>query len=465
MAAAIRLVAIGSAAVRAYPLVKRKITLGTAPDNDIVVDHSSVSRRHALIVRRFGRFRVRDLESTNGIRINGRRVSGPQRLLPGDELEFGAVRFAIMNAPRRRRGIGVRGVIGLAAALAIAGFALAEYLRFRPSILPFAPSAVVSQPSPMVTQPAPSGDSGAAVPIEAKSTSPEPVAAPERPVTSADEEGWLKILNRYRAMAGLAAVRDDAVLSAGGFAHARYLVKNSAALIKSGSLGAEMHSEQPSAPWYSIEGLLAARNGDIEQWWGPHPTSRPASGWAIDEWIASTWHRLWILNPRLRQVGYGEYCENGACVAVLDVLSRLGREGFAPAAEPAPVQFPPNGATVRLPSLGDEWPDPLSNCRGFVTPAGLPITLQLGAMVRARLSAFSLSHGSASQTLEACGFDSSTYVNPSAADQERAREIMKQLGAVVVIPREPLSPGDYWVEMTVNGHSYRWHFAVGSGSG
>ncbi len=121
MAADIRLVAIGSEAVRAYPLVKRKITLGTAPDNDIVVDHSSVSRRHALIVRSFGRFLVRDLESTNGVRINGRRVSGPQRLLPGDELEFGAVRFAIMNAPRRRRGIGVGSVIGLAAALALVG--------------------------------------------------------------------------------------------------------------------------------------------------------------------------------------------------------------------------------------------------------------------------------------------------------------------------------------------------------
>jgi hypothetical protein len=266
-------------------------------------------------------------------------------------------------------------------------------------------------------------------------------------------------------MAGLTPVQDDAALSAGGLAHARYLVKNSAAMIRNGSLGAEMHSEQPGAPWFSPEGLRAARAGDIEQWWGPHPSSRPPSGWAINEWIASTWHRLWILNPRLRQVGYAEYCENGACVAVLDVLSRLGRQGFAPAAEPEQVQFPPNGATMRLPSLGDEWPDPLSSCRGLATPAGLPITLQLGAMVRARLSAFSLSRGSASQTLEACGFDSATYVNPSAADQERAREIMSELGAVVVIPREPLSPGDYSVEMTVNGHSYRWHFAVGSGSG
>ena len=459
MAAAVRLVAIGSEAVRAYPLVKRKITIGTAADNDIVLDHSSVSRRHALIVRGFGRFRVRDLDSTNGIRINGRRISGAQRLLPGDELEVGAVRFAAMNGPRRQGGIAARGVIGLAAALAIAGFVLASYLHLRTSIFRFAPSPTGSTPAPRTDSRAETAPRGASVPAEERGVAPEPATA------TADEEGWLKILNRYRAMAGLAAVRDDAALSAGGFAHARYLVKNSAALIKSNALGAEMHTEQRGAPWYSVEGMLAAQAGDIEQWWGPHPSSRPRFGWAIDEWLASTWHRMWILNPRLRQVGYGEYCEDGACVAVLDVLSRLGRDGFTPAAEPAAIEFPPGGATVRLPSLGDEWPDPLSSCRGFTTPAGLPVTLQLGAMVPARLSAFSIRRGADAQTLEACGFDSSSYVNPSAADQERARNIMSQLGAVVVIPRAPLVPGEYWVEMTVNGHSYRWHFVAGGAPG
>jgi uncharacterized protein YkwD len=458
MAAAIRLVAIGSEAVRAYPLVKRKITIGTAADNDIVLEHSSVSRRHAIIVRGLGRFRVRDLDSTNGIRINGRRISGAQRLLPGDELEVGAVRLAVMNGPRRQGGIGAGGVIGLAVALAIAGFGLANYLHLRTSVLPFARSTTVRAPKP-----APSAGDGSEPAPPNPASLADGMRAPAEPAaaTSVDEEGWLKILNRYRAMAGLAAVRDDAALSAGGFAHARYLVKNSAALIKSNALGAQMHTEDRGAPWYSVEGMRAAQAGDIEQWWGPHPSSRPRFGWAIDEWIGSTWHRMWILNPRLRDVGYGEYCENGACVAVLDVLSRLERDGFTPAAEPAAIEFPPNGAAVQLPSLGDEWPDPLSSCRGFTTPAGLPVTLQLGAMVRARLSAFSIRRGADAQTLEACGFDSSSYVNPSAADQQRARDIMSQLGAVVVIPREPLLPGDYAVEMTVNGHSYRWHFVAG----
>src|SRR5262249_47933658 len=153
-----------------------------------------------------------------------------QRLLPGDELEVGAVRLAVMNGPRRQGGIGADGVIGLAVALAIAGFGLANYLHLRTSVLPFARSTTVRAPKP-----APSAGDGSEPAPPNPASLADGMRAPAEPAaaTSVDEEGWLKILNRYRAMAGLAAVRDDAALSAGGFAHARYLVKNSAALIKS----------------------------------------------------------------------------------------------------------------------------------------------------------------------------------------------------------------------------------------
>ena len=130
MAAAIRLVPIGSEAPRAYPLVKDQITIGAAADNDIVLTDGSVSRRHALIFRRLGGLRVRDLESTNGIRINGRRVSGSRRLRPGDELEVGAVRFAVMS-PTRGPGIAARTIVVAAVALMVLGFAAAELLRVR----------------------------------------------------------------------------------------------------------------------------------------------------------------------------------------------------------------------------------------------------------------------------------------------------------------------------------------------
>ncbi len=456
MAAPIRLVAIASESLRAYPLVKDQTTIGSAPDNDVAIDHKSVSRRHAVIVRRLGGFAVRDLDSTNGTRINGRRAPGTRRIRPGDELEFGSVRFAVMNSPRRGHALGLRGTAVALAILMAAGFALARYLAIHPLSGPSAPAPSSAANGGAEHPPVRAADSeDASAPM-----AEERHAAAEPEVSPHGNREWLTRINNYRVMAGLAAVREDPALSTGGFAHSRYLVKNSGPLIKAGTLGAELHNEEPGRPWYSAEGLRAARSGDVEQWWGSIPGSRPPPGWAIDEWFASTWHRMAILNPRLHKVGYGEYCENGACAAVLDVLSGLEAGGFAPASAPAAVQFPPQGATVHIKALGAEWPDPLTSCPGYTLPAGLPITLQLGAMLPARLSAYSLRRDSASEILEACGFDAHSYSNPGGPDQARARDTLTDLGAVVVVPRQPLTPGDYTVEMTVNGHSYDWRFSV-----
>jgi pSer/pThr/pTyr-binding forkhead associated (FHA) protein len=35
---------------------------------------------------------VRDLGSTNGVKVNGRRIQGPQSLKPGDVIELGTAR-------------------------------------------------------------------------------------------------------------------------------------------------------------------------------------------------------------------------------------------------------------------------------------------------------------------------------------------------------------------------------------
>lgn len=68
------------------------LTVGRLPDCDITVEDANVSRKHAEI-RPFGEgFRVADLGSTNGTRVNGIRVDQHQ-LADGDELSFGNVRI------------------------------------------------------------------------------------------------------------------------------------------------------------------------------------------------------------------------------------------------------------------------------------------------------------------------------------------------------------------------------------
>jgi hypothetical protein len=68
--------------------------LGRSREADIVVDDANVSRRHAEIRPSGGSWTVRDLGSTNGIKVNGRRVdpARAQSLKPGDEIELGTAR-------------------------------------------------------------------------------------------------------------------------------------------------------------------------------------------------------------------------------------------------------------------------------------------------------------------------------------------------------------------------------------
>jgi hypothetical protein len=67
-------------------------TLGRSRDADIVIDDANVSRKHAEVRPSGGSWIVRDLGSTNGVKVNGRRIQGPQSLKRGDVIELGTSR-------------------------------------------------------------------------------------------------------------------------------------------------------------------------------------------------------------------------------------------------------------------------------------------------------------------------------------------------------------------------------------
>ena len=64
------------------------LLIGRHPECDIQIDSRKISRRHCVIAQINDYLFVRDLDSTNGIRINGARVT-EGRLNPGDELTLG----------------------------------------------------------------------------------------------------------------------------------------------------------------------------------------------------------------------------------------------------------------------------------------------------------------------------------------------------------------------------------------
>jgi hypothetical protein len=66
--------------------------IGRSRECDLVLDDPNVSRRHAELRREDGGWAVRDLGSTNGIKLNGRRSRGGP-LSPGDEITLGLSRL------------------------------------------------------------------------------------------------------------------------------------------------------------------------------------------------------------------------------------------------------------------------------------------------------------------------------------------------------------------------------------
>jgi pSer/pThr/pTyr-binding forkhead associated (FHA) protein len=71
-----------------YELAKERCVVGRGPGVDLALDDAAMSRQHASVERTAGGHRVRDLGSTNGVRVNGARVEVAD-LKHGDRVELG----------------------------------------------------------------------------------------------------------------------------------------------------------------------------------------------------------------------------------------------------------------------------------------------------------------------------------------------------------------------------------------
>jgi pSer/pThr/pTyr-binding forkhead associated (FHA) protein len=76
--------------VTLLPLEDDVMHIGRSPASDIVLDDSSVSRRHAVVTRRGERTVILDDRSLNGVQVNGTRVSEAE-LSDGDTIVIGHV--------------------------------------------------------------------------------------------------------------------------------------------------------------------------------------------------------------------------------------------------------------------------------------------------------------------------------------------------------------------------------------
>jgi len=79
-----------------FALDSERMTIGRRPESDVFLDDVTVSRDHALIVRRGGDVFLDDLGSLNGTYVNRRRIDS-QLLEDGDELQVGKYKLTFLS--------------------------------------------------------------------------------------------------------------------------------------------------------------------------------------------------------------------------------------------------------------------------------------------------------------------------------------------------------------------------------
>ncbi|RPI34707.1 MAG: DUF3048 domain-containing protein [Chloroflexota bacterium] len=89
---------------KVFPITKSSLSVGRAPDNDIVIDDPSVSRQHATFHVKAGGLVVTDLGSSNGTFIGDQRLpaKAPKKVNAGDHFRLGDVRISIPKPPEKQ---------------------------------------------------------------------------------------------------------------------------------------------------------------------------------------------------------------------------------------------------------------------------------------------------------------------------------------------------------------------------
>jgi len=89
-----------------FPLSKRELVVGRHKTCDIVLNFSNVSGKHCKLVLSEGYWYILDLQSTNGVKVNGHKVTD-RRVDPGAALAISKHDFKIQYDPRKNGATGL----------------------------------------------------------------------------------------------------------------------------------------------------------------------------------------------------------------------------------------------------------------------------------------------------------------------------------------------------------------------
>lgn len=81
-------------------LVRGNVTIGRNEDNSIILSEPFVSGHHGRVYVKNNTVYIEDLNSTNGIFINGEKLEGKTKLVAGDKITIGSAVFTVLRADK-----------------------------------------------------------------------------------------------------------------------------------------------------------------------------------------------------------------------------------------------------------------------------------------------------------------------------------------------------------------------------
>jgi hypothetical protein len=241
----------------------------------------------------------------------------------------------------------------------------------------------------------------------------------------------LNRVNACREQAGLKPVKLSDDLSLGCQVHARYLLLNAAVIT---SQGLNPHEELPTLNGFSQVGRQAAHASVISGYSSKPPEDWPAH--SVDLWLGSFYHRVPILNPSLKMIGFGYATDGQAWKVVMDVESGARRPSSA---AKGPVVVYPVDEQEKVPRIyakgTPETPSPIPDDRPTGT-VGFPITAQFPPGTKVTGVVATLSATPAKKTAEAGATEVPIWLSSPAFP---AVANVRQRNTVCLIPKAPLA--------------------------
>ncbi|TFU14401.1 CAP domain-containing protein [Thermus tengchongensis] len=294
------------------------------------------------------------------------------------------------------------------------------------------------------------------------------------------DRGAVETLREWRARAGLPGVEEDPEWAWRAWLHSRYMAMNHPNELS--------HDEDLSQPFASEEGRSAGRVGNETHSFrrlNGQPSWSPDQN-PVNAWMTGPFHRFNLTYPWPLRVGSGAYRDVGPVPGLGDGWGRswFNFPNLSPWTSDRPVRevlFPAPGMRLPLAAYqGRENPNPTYPCshpeaprqRPFLTqegltwddgqgvvrnPIGFPVTLMTFARADTEVLEARVVRVSDQAVNPVCAYGSLQYWEDRSSWRDVGLRILQRLGAVIIFPHEPLTPGaEYEVHLKAEIGSQVW---------